>query len=37
VTIGDGVIVAVRPDSATILIDRATDAVMIGDLVALHR
>jgi hypothetical protein len=36
-TIGDGVIVAVRPDSATILIDRATDAVMIGDLVALHR
>ena len=37
VTIGDGVIVAVRPDSATILIDRATDAVMVGDLVALHR
>lgn len=37
VTIGDGVIVAVRPDSATIRIDTATDAVMVGDLVALHR
>jgi hypothetical protein len=37
VTIGEGVIVAVRPDSATILIDRSTDAVMVGDLVALHR
>ena len=37
VTIGDGVIVAVRPDSATIRIDTATDAVMVGDFVALHR
>jgi hypothetical protein len=36
-TIGEGVIVAVRPDSATILIDRSTDAVFVGDLVALHR
>jgi len=37
VTIGEGVIVAVRPDSATMLIDRATDAIVVGDLVALHR
>ncbi len=36
-TIGDGVVVAVRADSATIRIERATDAVMVGDLVALHR
>lgn len=37
VTIGDGVIIAVRPDSATIRIERSTDAVLVGDLVALHR
>ncbi|HUQ88442.1 MAG TPA: carboxypeptidase-like regulatory domain-containing protein [Vicinamibacterales bacterium] len=37
VTIGDGVIIAVRADSATMRIDRVTDAVMVGDLVALHR
>jgi hypothetical protein len=37
VTVGDAVIIAVRPDSATIWIDRATDAVMVGDLAALHR
>ena len=37
VTIGEGVILAVRPDSATIFIDRANDAVMVGDFVALHR
>jgi hypothetical protein len=37
VTIGDGVIIAVRADSATMRIDRATDAVMVGDLIALHR
>jgi hypothetical protein len=36
-TIGDGVIIAVRADSATLRIDRATDAVMVGDMVALHR
>lgn len=36
-TIGDGVIVAIRADSATIKIDRTIDAVMVGDLVALHR
>ena len=37
VTIGDGVIVAVRADSATIRIERVIDAVMVGDMVALHR
>ena len=37
VTIGDGVVVAVRADSATVRIDRTTDAVSVGDLVALHR
>ena len=37
VTIGEGLILAVRPDSATIFIDRSTDAVMVGDFVALHR
>jgi hypothetical protein len=36
-TIGDGVVIAIRADSATIRIERATDAVMVGDLVALHR
>lgn len=36
-TIGDGVIIAVRADSATIRIERSTDAVLVGDLVALHR
>lgn len=35
--IGDGVIVAVRADSATIRIERASDAVIVGDLVAIHR
>ena len=35
--IGDGVIVAVRADSATMRIERASDAVMVGDLVAIHR
>jgi hypothetical protein len=37
VTIGDGVIVSIRPDSATFRIERSTDAVLVGDLVALHR
>jgi hypothetical protein len=36
-TIGDGVIVAIRADSATIKIEKTTAAVMVGDLVALHR
>ena len=36
-TIGDGVIVSVRADSATILIGTAVDAVSVGDMVALHR
>jgi hypothetical protein len=35
--IGEGVIIALRPDSATIRIERATDAITVGDLVALHR
>jgi hypothetical protein len=29
--------VAVKEDSATIRIERARDAVSVGDLVALHR
>jgi hypothetical protein len=37
VRIGDGIIVAVRPQSATIRIDRSNDAVEVGTLVALHR
>ena len=37
IIIGDGVIVAVRADSATIRIERAIDAVMVGDLIAIHR
>lgn len=37
ITIGEGVIVAVRADSATMKIDRTTDAVTVGDMVALHR
>jgi hypothetical protein len=36
-TIGDGVVIALRADSATIRIERATDAVQVGDLIALHR
>ncbi len=36
-SIGAGVIIAVRPDSATIRVEKATDAVMVGDMVALHR
>lgn len=36
-TIGDAVVVAVRSDSATIMIGRTTDAIAIGDLVAPHR
>jgi hypothetical protein len=36
-TIGDAVIIAIRADSATIRIERATDAILVGDLVALHR
>ncbi|MEZ5291946.1 MAG: carboxypeptidase-like regulatory domain-containing protein [Vicinamibacterales bacterium] len=35
--IADAVIVAVRPDSATIRIERTRDAVSVGDYVALHR
>jgi hypothetical protein len=35
--IGDGVIVAVRADSATLKIERSSDAITVGDLVALHR
>jgi hypothetical protein len=35
--IGEGIVVAARADSATIRIERSTDAVIVGDLVALHR
>lgn len=35
--IADAVVIAVREHSATIRIERASDAVSIGDLVALHR
>ena len=37
VRIGDGVVIAVRPQSATIRIDRSNDVVEVGTLVALHR
>ena len=37
IRVGDGVVVAVRPQSATIRIERANDAVEVGALVALHR
>jgi hypothetical protein len=37
VQVADAIIIAVRPESATIRIERASDAVSIGDLVALHR
>jgi hypothetical protein len=36
-TIGTGVVVAVRADSATFRIEHVTDAVMMADLVALHK
>lgn len=36
-TIGDAVVVVTRPQSATIRIERVTDVVEVGDLVALHR
>ncbi len=35
--IADAIIVAVRAESATIRIERTSDAVSVGDLVALHR
>ena len=35
--IADAIIVSVRADSATIRIERASDAVSVGDMVALHR
>ena len=35
--IGDAIIVSVRTDSSTIRIERASDAVSVGDMVALHR
>jgi hypothetical protein len=35
--IAEAIIVAVKEDSATIRIERARDAVSVGDLVALHR
>ena len=36
-TIANAIVVAVRAESATIRIERASDAVTIGDMVALHR
>ena len=36
-TVADAVVIAVRTDSATIQIERASDAVLIGDMVALHQ
>lgn len=35
--VGEGIVVAVRPNGATIRLERSTDAVSVGDLVALHR
>lgn len=35
--IGEAIIVAVRPDSATIRIAQTSEAAVVGDLVALHR
>lgn len=35
--LADAVVIAVRADSATIRIERSTDAVTVGDFVALHR
>jgi Carboxypeptidase regulatory-like domain len=35
--IGDAVVVAVRGDSATIRVERATDAILFGDLAAVNR
>jgi hypothetical protein len=36
-TVADAIVIAVRAASATIRIERASDAVLIGDMVALHR
>jgi hypothetical protein len=36
-TIADAIVVSVREGTATIRIGRVSDAVMVGDLVALHR
>lgn len=35
--VADAIVIAVRSDSATIRIERASDAVLIGDMAALHR
>ncbi len=37
ITLGDGVVSVVRPQSATIQITRTTEAVEIGTLIALHK
>jgi hypothetical protein len=36
-TVADAIVIAVRAESATIRIERASDAVLIGDMVAMHR
>jgi hypothetical protein len=35
--LGDAVVVAIRADSATIRVERATDIIMFGDLAAPQR
>jgi hypothetical protein len=37
VNVADAIIVGVRDEASTIRIERMSDAVMVGDLVALHR
>lgn len=37
VNVADAIVVSVRDDASTIRIERMSDAVMAGDLVALHR
>lgn len=37
VRVGEGIVVVARPQSATIRIERVTEAVEVGDLIALHR
>lgn len=36
-SVGDAIVVVTRPQSATIRIERVSDVVEVGDLVALHR
>ena len=36
-TVGLATVFSVQPESSVVRIDRSTDAVFIGDLVAIHR